>query len=52
MGWVGKKLYRARQLIAGKKKFVQSQLCSNASDLQSRSLEAQAEINSTFEIYI
>ena len=35
-----------------KKKFVQSQLCSNASDLQSRSLEAQAEINSTFEIYI
>ena len=35
-----------------KKKIVQSQLCSNASDLQSRSLEAQAEINSTFEIYI
>ena len=35
-----------------KKKFVQSQLCSNASDLQSSPLEAQAEINSTFEIYI
>ena len=35
-----------------KEKFVQSQLYSNASDLQSRSLEAQAEINSSFEIFI